>query len=100
MNRNKYIIPGIIAIITIILISKHFLIDRHNTPTETFKPRIEAKKQEIKDITTDIKEQSKQSVKKGDSLVKILEKEPWKLSKEDMKDSTIVNYLKNYRYEE
>lgn len=72
----------------------------HNTPTETFKPRIEAKKQEIKDITNDIKEQSKKSVEKGDSLVKLLEREPWKLSKEDMKDSTIVNYLKNYRYEE
>lgn len=100
MNRNKYIISGLIAICILMLVIEYFYLRLPNTTNETFKPRIEAKKNEIKDITTDIKEQSKQSVKKGDSLIKLLEKEPWKLRKEDMKDSTIVNYLKNYIDEE
>lgn len=100
MNRNKYIISALISVCVLALTIKYFYFKEHNTRTETFTPHIEAKKKEIKDITTDIKERSKQSVKKGDSLVKLLEKQPWKLSNEDMKDGTIVNYLKNYRYEE
>ena len=101
MHRyKKHILWALFALIGFGLFYWMLSRKRQDTPTETFKPRIEAKKQEIKDITADIKEHSKQSVKKGDSLVKLLEKEPWKLSSEDMKDSTIVNYLKNYRYEE
>jgi len=99
MNK-KHILWPLFTIIGFGLFYWILFNNEHNAPYETFKPRIEAKKHEIKDITTDIKEQSKQSVKKGDSLVNLLKHEPWKLSKEDMKDSTIVNYLKNYIDEE
>lgn len=97
---KKHILWPLFTIIGFSLFYWLLFHERHNEPTETLKPRIEAKKQEINHITTGIKEQSNQSVKKGDSLVKLLKKEPWKLSNEDMKDSTIVNYLKKYHYEE
>lgn len=50
-------------------------------------------------ITGVIKNSSHAAAKKSDSLVNLLKHEPWKLSQQDMKDSTVVNFLKNYRYE-
>lgn len=88
----------IIAIITGIVV--YYFSTRNIGNSEPIKQTIEVKTAKRDSIISSVKNNSTQAAKKGDSLVKLLKNEPWRLSPEDMKDSTIVKYLKNYRYEE
>lgn len=69
-------------------------------PSEkTIKTAIEVKKQERDTIMSKTKKQSSQAAKKGDSIIKTLQSEPWKLEEKDLQDSIVREYLKNYKYQ-
>jgi hypothetical protein len=47
-------------------------------------------------IVNSEKQRSQAAIRKGDSLINLLKTEPWRLEEKDLKDTIIVEYLKNY----
>lgn len=102
-EKTPYRLPNwaVIAIAIIVGLTVYYFSTRStNEPAKVIKTAIEAKTAKRDGIITEVKNNSTQAVKRGDSLVELLKHEPWKLSQQDMKDSAVVNFLKNYRYEE
>ena len=68
----------------------------------TFSPKkddINAKQTERDTTIREVKKSSSEAAKKGDSLLNILKTKPYLLDKEDLNDSVVKEYLKNYKYE-
>lgn len=103
-NETSNRLPNSVAFALAIVVGLAvFFITRYGTPKQkpetVIKTQIQTKTVTRDSIITVIKNNSTASSKKGDSLVNLLKHEPWKLTPTDMKDSTVVNFLKNYRYE-
>lgn len=92
---------AVLAIAIVVGLTVYYASTRKSAlPVETvIKTQVQTKTVTRDSIVTVIKNNSTAGSKKGDSLVNLLKHEPWKLSNQDMKDSTVVNFLKNYRYE-
>lgn len=103
-NETSNRLPNsVVFFIAIVVGLAVFFITRKCTPKQkpetVIKTQIQTKTVTRDSIITVIKNNSTSGAKKGDSLVNLLKTEPWKLSNQDMNDSTVVNFLKNYRYE-
>jgi hypothetical protein len=99
-NIQSYIIAGM----TILIVVLAFYVYSMNSSVEQYKQELEIlklkdEKTEVKRktefIITDISEISSRSVKKSDSIIKIIKHEIPKIS--DTTDNYMVQYIRNFR---